>query len=464
MATVTSGSPGLGRVRGSDLPYINVEKFGVGAGNSASVNAAAFVAAIAEAEDQDGAILIPGATYAVDTDAISIPGGVGVVAAPKAFLRFSGTGVGITVDHTISSEMYGRELRFPAIKLGSAVADPVWYSGTDTTSAGIKFVGLQYAHVYIPGVMGFYEGILFDAAAMNLVNNTVVLGFILNNQRGLHLKGNVGNFGANTNTFIGGRIGINSGYVAANCRKILIPNTEGNGNQFVSVNLEAGASELAVDCASGGNIWTNCRLEAGTAIPGFITFTATAHDNKFIGGLGSSSIVVGEWATMVSDAGLGNTFMFGSTISSKKLTLDMQADIPIKLGNGSAAPAYPIGSYGTDRMRFGYLGSPGARYYGTLMQEEIVQTTGTTLATSGNFHQLNYASPTTITGAISGGTDQTTAALLAVIDIVGNITLQHTAGPAAGAGKFVIKAAADKVLTANVPVLFVACNGNFYEV
>jgi predicted small integral membrane protein len=290
------------------------------------------------------------------------------------------------------------------------------------------------------------------------------LGFILNNQRGLHLKGNVGNFGANQNTFIGGRIGISSQYVAANCRKILMTTTESNGNQFTSVNLEAGASELAVDCASGGNVWTNCRLEAGTAIAGFITFTATAHDNKFIGGLGSSAIVVGAWSTMVSDAGLGNTFMFGSTISSKKLTIDMQADTPIKLGSGSAAPAYPIGPYGADRMRFGYNGSPGARYYGTLMQEEIVQTTGTTLATSGNFHQLNYASPTTITGAISGGTDQTTAALLAVIDIVGNITLQHTAGPAAAAGKFVIKAAADKVLTANVPVLFVACNGNFYEV
>ena len=442
-----------------DQLFVDVARHGALPSASAETNTAAIISAINESAELDGIVKFRGLTYNVNSGFV-LPANVGIHADAKTLLRFGDTGTAFEVRNTIDFEMRGRELTFPAMKRGTSSV-PLWYSGTDTTSIGIKIVGLVYAKLYIPAVMNFNTGVLFDAAAQNIVCNTVTLGRINNNRTGLHLAGTP-TYGANQNIFTGGTIRIDSAYTAPGCTKILMTGVESNGNTFVGVNLEASASELAIKCDSVSNVWVNCRFEAGHTIPGFVTFTSTAHANLIFAGAGNHEIA-GAWSTMVSDAGSGNTYQFANALSSKKLTIDFRSDAVIKIGNGTSAPAYVIGPYGTNRARFGFDGSPGYRHFGAAMQERVIQTSGSTLGVGQHF-QLNYASPTTITNVNGSLNDRTIASVASLVDLNGNVTLLHTASPAEGAGRFVNKAGANKLLSANVPAIYVACNGNLYEV
>lgn len=66
--------------------------------------------------------------------------------------------------------------------------------------------------------------------------------------------------------------------------------------------------------------------------------------------------------------------------------------------------------------------------------------------------------------SLTGNWSSQSGGIFSLIDLNGNITLQHTAGPALGGGRFVLKAGVNLAMTANVPVLFVATNGNLYQV
>lgn len=445
---------------------VSVKDFGA-TGDGTTDDTVSVQAAFDHAASVGATVHVSLGTYLVHE--VTLPANAGIDADAGAVFKHSLDGTCLTVESSVGSNLQGRTLRFPAIIKGDGAA-PEWASSADSTSIGLRILGpMYYCDIYIPAVLRFDTGVLLDAplnaTTRNIVGNTFTLGRIGNCRIGLHLAGSA-SWGVNQNTFISGAIGVDAAYTTGVASwKIYMPVPETNGNTFVGVNLELGsATQLAIYCASNSNVWMNCRFEAGFETAGFITFAATAQNNKIISGAGGATTYVGPYDAFVSDAGFGNVYWYGSVLGAKSMRLDFQNAFPIWFGNGSSSPSVPIGAYGTNRLRLGNSNTVGGRYYGALLQEEKVQTSGTTLDGYANFYQFNYAAPATITTVTGGGQDQTTAGMLTLFDLNGNITIAHTAGPAAGSGKFVNKSGTDNVLVANRPVIYVACNGNFYEV
>ncbi len=448
---------------------INIKAFGA-TGDGATDDAAAInLAAVAAATVNYASIYMPAGVYQTGTTTITLPANVSIIAENGAIVEYNGTGDAFLVESSIDYSFGGREYRFPRIRKGHN-STPVWSSGVDTTSCGIHITGgMQNCDVFIPAVLLFAKGMLLDALSgtQNIVCNNFYLGRFNNNKIGIHLLGKttVTAWGVNQNQFIGGSIRIDTAYTTADpCWKLYMETTEVNTNTFIGTNLETGPStELGIYCEGSANIFINMRLEGAFARAGFLNFTATAQNNRFFGGAGSYATLVGPFDAFVTDNGFGNVYHYGDTYAGKMFRIDWQDTYALWFGNGTVAPAVPMRGYSTDRLQIGNTNTNGTRYFGGMWQEEKIQTTGTALTGYANHYQLTYATPTTITGGAGSMVDQTLGAIYTIIDTVGNITLQHDATPAAGDGHFVNKAGVDLVMVANVPVMYVSCNGSLYQ-
>lgn len=401
-----------------------------------------------------------GSAYIGDAEGIVCPGGSSVSSGPQAELHYLGSGTALTINGPAQIARRGITHFLPLIRRANTVD---WNLGTDTTSAGLRIVDCYGHTFFVPGVLRFCKGIVAEAAAGNCVCNTVNLGRIVNNQTSIDFLVTGVGVGVNQNQFNGGVLVIDSAYTAVSPRYLInMPHVENNTNTFIGVNMEASGQEKAIVCASSSNLWLNCRFEAGQLIAGYITFAATGIGNKIIG---ASPVhpTTPPYVTYISDGGFENIYIFGNVIASKYFLFNSDSSFPIRLGNGSTVPNdSAIGAYGTNRIRLGIPGTTlGTRFCGLLMQDEATVTSGTTIPAR-NSWTLTYAGATTITGLI-GGLFSDITGIASVMSTNGNATLQHTASPAAGAGKFVLKAGVDKTLVANTPVMFMMSGGNLYE-
>lgn len=381
--------------------------------------------------------------------------------APQAILSYTGSGVAFDIQgvwDTDAGVNKGDNISILPVVIRASLE---WNAGTDSTSVGIRIANRKMTTFFVRGVQNFYRGLVLESTTANTVCNTFHIGLILNNQYGIDFGTVAPGFGTNQNQFIGGQVSINSPYTAVSPRiSVNMPNAgENNTNLFLGVNLEKGGNEKAIVCASPENIFLNCRFEGSASTLGYITISGNR--NKIIGGAPDAASTL-PYQTWISDTGFGNQYWMGYIIASKSFALDFSSStLPLRFGNGTAFPAVPVRGFGTDRLSLGDSNTVGVRYNGYMMQEEIITTSGTTIPAK-QHQQLNYAAPATITN-ITGGFDQSVGGVFSLIDLNGNITLQHTAGPAAGAGRFVLTAGVNLAMTANRPVLFVAVNGNLYE-
>jgi hypothetical protein len=420
----------------------------------------AFQAAADAAETAgDGALYMPRGRYNIGTTGIVVSASTTLIAEPGAEILYTGTGTALTIE---GSQDKSRVHFLPDILKGTDT-EPVWNSGTDTTSIGLKVVDCHYDHFHNTAPRRFNYGIQLENSAANTVCNTFYLGRVLNNRIGIRFDPENSSFGTNQNTFIGGVVRIDSAYTTTTGRKYIeMLEAEANGNTFVGVNLEASAAtQQIIDCSSVENVWINCRFEgAGT---GAIVFNAGGNSNKIIGGLGDQTITGGRWDSRVADAGDGNLYMWGAVISGDAWALNTK-DVSgaMKFGNQTTAPSVPIGAFGTNRLWVGTdANTAGIRYWGACHQEESILTTGTTPTMNSNTQIFNYASPATLTafGGVGSGTDVTMPIIL--FDLNGNITLTHQASPTAGQFKMV-NSGANLAMAANTPYMAVCVNGAMY--
>lgn len=381
--------------------------------------------------------------------------------ASQAILSYTGSGVAFDIQGVWDTDAgvdKGDNISILPVVIRSSLG---WNAGTDSTSIGVRIANRKMTTFFVRGIQNFYRGLVLESTTANTVCNTFHIGFILNNQYGIDFGTITPGLGTNQNQFIGGQVSINSAYTAVSPRiSINMPDVgENNTNLFLGLNLEKGGNEKAIVCASSENVFLNCRFEGGAASAGYITLSGNR--NKVIGGAPSAAATL-PFETWISDTGFGNQYWMGYYIASKFFALDFSTNKPLKLGDGTAFPAIPINAFGTNRLSLGDSNTAGIRYNSYMLQEEIITTSGTTIPAK-QHQQLNYAAPTTITG-ITGGFDQSLGGIFTLIDINGNITLTHTASPSAGAGRFVLKAGVNLAMTTNQPVLFVATNGNLYQV
>lgn len=426
---------------------------------TATVDSSLFInAAYAAAEAAGGREVVwPAGKYRTESTVICGPLS-STRAVGGAVLEYAGDGSAMVVEGVNTSETTGQLHLMPSIvrtTLG-------WNGGTDTTSVGLILQDRKYNTFIIPGVKRFNEGLAFKANVANFVCNTIQLGVLQNNRIGLDFSRVTAGYGINQNTIVGGAIATDSTYTGVAGRiYINMPNAgENNTNTFIGTNLEKGGNEKAIFCASSNNLFLNCRFEAGGTTAGYVTVTGNL--NKFIGPAPVWPTTA-PFTTWVADTGSANVFWSANILANKYFVIDFNSGSkPIRFGNGSAFPSVPIGPYGTDRLMLGDSSTLGVRHYGYVLQEESVVTSGASIP--GKQHQqLNYASPQTIV-SITGGFAQDLGGIFTLTDLNGNITLFHTAAPAAGAGRFVLKGGANLAMSANTPVVFVLVNGNLYQV
>jgi hypothetical protein len=456
--TYNEGSTGaVTRVLTSRLrDYISVKDFGA-VGDGVTDDTAEISAAYAAAEAAGGAeVYWPAGDY-ITTGTIVCGPLSSTKASSGATMTYTGSGVAFEVQGANTSETYGQFQIFPYINRSALD----WNSGADTTSVGLLLEDRKYNTFVVQGIKRFNEGLALKADVANFVCNTVQLGVIQNNRISIDMSRVTLGFGINQNNFTGGACVIDSAYTsAANRIYVNMPNAENNTNTFIGVNLEKGGNEKAIICASRSNMFLNCRFEGSALTAGYIT--VSGNNNRFKGGAPASSGTV-PFVPWIDDTGFGTTWEMGNVVANKFFAWDTHnAARALRFGNGTAYPAVPIGSFGTDRLSLGDSAVPAVRYWGMMQQESPAITSGTTLPQRSAL-VLTYPGATTVTGMPGiGFTD--TSSIVAITATNGNATLQHTAAPAANSGKFVLKAGVDLILTANTPVLFQLVGGNLYQV
>lgn len=435
---------------------LDIRSFGA-LGDGTTNDAAAINAAYAAAANEGGTVVWPDGVYYTGTTKISCPAKVSTSASNGAKLLTDTTGVAMEVLGGSDIDDKGQIHDFPEIVRSSLG----WNDSTETTSIGLQLADRKYDTFNIRQIRNFTKGLALKADTANFVCNTINLGMIRNNRISIDFSDVGGSWGINQNTFVGGACVIDGAYTTASGRIYLnMPDTENNGNTFVGVNLEKGGNEKAIVCAANSCTWLNCRFEGSASTADYITLSG--NNCRIIGGAPASSATV-PFVTWISDTGSGNVFWMSNVVANKYVAWDTHSGSrAIRLGNGTAYPASPIGAYGTNRISLGDSTVIGTRHHGLLQQEMPPQTTGATIPMA-NAVVLTYAAAETITGmVITGGTD--TSALISICSTNGNATLEHTASPSANAGKFVLTGGANLTLTANTPVLFQLVGGNLYQI
>ncbi|SER49450.1 hypothetical protein SAMN04490244_101256 [Tranquillimonas rosea] len=437
--------------------------------------AAAVNAAIAASELDGGTrgsvdVWVPNGNYVLEATTVSIPIGVGFVAASGALFTYNGTGAAI--------EAFGdgqtgtRRMVLPNIERdqNTGTDQPDWDAGTDSTSVGVQLNALHYEQVHLRAIRGFYIGLELKALdktpsgnSQNMVCNTIHLGQIINNQRGIAFTYNAtgGVQGVNQNTLIGGVIRIDAAWDTEPDRYgFYMPDQENNGNTFIGTNLEdfsgSADAEIAIYCNSTNNVFLNTRFENGGA--GSIEFGPQGVNNTLICSLDDPT-VDGPFEDIVNDNGFGNKYITNDVIASRKFKLDFNTG-QILFGNGNDVASYPLRAYGSDGIWLGDSLHKRARYYGSVRQESYEVTSGNFWDRDQDFVILNNATGENILGSAAGRTDVN--GLVTVIDVNGNCTLKHASSPSSG--DIVTKSAADIAMVAMQPVQFMLYNGIYYQV
>ncbi len=241
---------------------------------------AELTSAITAAVGAGGGLVRVAVPIALGATAVTVPDTVDLWCAGRGRLTSTTTGVALTFD----SQQAGCHSRVRLVRVTQQ-----WGSGTDTTSIGVRLKNCEHATYDLAEVAQFETGVELrgDGAAgdAGTAYCTLRLGQIKNNRRNIRFSGVNGvGFGfANGNLCEGGAVRHDSGLGDYTGTRGIDLSAAGNGNQFVGINLEGGATEETVSIAESFNDFLGCRLEAVQ----LFHFLSTAAGNTVIGGYGN---------------------------------------------------------------------------------------------------------------------------------------------------------------------------------
>ena len=183
-----------------------------------------------------------------------------------------------------------RKMMLPRVRNSTRVLNE-WGVGV-----GIELANCNTCSLFVPSTTEFEVGLDCGGYNSGFAYNTSELGFIYSNKINVRISPKASAGWANQNTFIGGRLGFNtgdftaSGYVGT--RQVLISkgSTSGGGpnnNTFITPSLESDLVEYMVEFneSASYNQFINGRYEGTANNVLFTTGTASGlTDNVFIGG------------------------------------------------------------------------------------------------------------------------------------------------------------------------------------
>lgn len=318
MATVTSSSPGLGRVRRQDLPF-DTDIGSVADGVTSDVVALQAQLNAAAANKRGVVKTRPNAIYNLGTTTLVKPTGVSLQMGAGSYLLYSGTGTAVQClpgapddgAETYSDSVF-QGYRKDRIAVKRATAE--WSDGTDTTSVGIDLINQRYSQGEYY-VSNFYIGLKLTgqdtgyAAGGAHVGNLYFVG-LRNNKINCqtYVEGVTGY--VNQNTFIGGYCRHDSGFVIGGTVHFDFTNG-GNGNQWIGLNLEGDRTEKTFILNAINNIINGCRTEGNPA--GSIQLLAGAQRTTIIAGYGETQIPT----ALLDDAAGSTTIISGFGIQAQ---------------------------------------------------------------------------------------------------------------------------------------------------
>lgn len=215
--------------------------------------------------------------YRIDTG-IEVPNDVQLRMLSGTMLVYYGSGVGLLFEGGASeSTVHEHHIR---IKRNTVE----WFNGGgDTTSVGVKIRNVDWNHFYLHGVENFYKGVEILGDDNGSTANSLYLGRIRNNKKGLVFS-SLNSGWANQNFVCGGAIRIDNAYaspVETGSRLIEVVET-GNNSTFMNINLEGGSPELNVEVGVPYFSFIDCRYEQiGT---GGFKITSNGRYGRIIGG------------------------------------------------------------------------------------------------------------------------------------------------------------------------------------
>ncbi len=229
-----------------------------GAMYDGTTDASAAIAACITKVQAAGGGVVQVSDHTLIASGLTVPDGVDLRCVGPGRLRYTGTGTAITVN----GGFYGdHRIRVYRPSAG-------WYSGSpELTSIGLCVKNARFTTIAVPELGNFATGIQMLGDADGCVVNTLNLGYVYQNRRGLAFSAINGGW-SNQNVFVGGQIRLNSGPTPglAGTTAVHIPADCGNGNTFVGINLEGEIPEYTIDCQDAYNLFIGCRLEGSRGV------------------------------------------------------------------------------------------------------------------------------------------------------------------------------------------------------
>ena len=279
---------------------VSVKDFGATGVGSPTDDSSAIQAALTASSD----VWFPCGTYYIGTTTLTALPTARIHMPECAYISYAGTGVALDINSGTNSSNGVGYVEFRGIRT-VADWDPMTGSGTDTTSIGLRCRNCQGVEIHVRDSENFATGVqLLGDGGAGTVDNTIYIGKIVNNLKGLQNFSSAGGYTSN-NSYIGGVIQISGGHTAqltGSCY-LCLPNSNNNANAFWGIDVEGATAQYSVQCGEGLDAFYSLRYEANVA--GMVA--VSGQYNRFFGGYVNS----GGFFSIVTDtsalAGVYNT-------------------------------------------------------------------------------------------------------------------------------------------------------------
>lgn len=234
-----------------------------------------------------------------------------------------------------SGEVVRRKTMFLPNVESSRARATVWAEGTQS---GVIISNLLESEVWVPYVIGFYNGLKVYGVGTGSSYNNIHLGRLYNNKRNLVLENGTG--WSNQNQYIGGRLHYDSaiGTAVADTRQMLLLDSGAfgapNGNTFVGTSVEGDVAEYSVECYGADNQFLNVRWEATAPVCRFNNTEATR--NLVMGGYDSESLL-----TITQVNGATRNTLWTATRTAKTTDTDSIEHIQADSNSNPVRRIYP---------------------------------------------------------------------------------------------------------------------------
>ncbi len=236
--------------------------------------------------------------YYIGSTTVTVPQGVSFRLGHGSRLLYSGNGVAVKVESSLTTATEAGPDRMPVIcqHVIRVKKTALEWDSTDSTSVGILLVNQRYSTFNI-SAENFHTGVRLygsddDGVSAGFTDNTFNIEYVRNNKVGIKFTSpdtsNSVHGWVNQNTFIGGLIKNDSGLGGVGSVSLDLSEI-GNGNTFIGINME-GAAEKAFSVRWAQNVFLNCRFESGP----ILEFLAGSGQNLVLGGYGVIPSIVSD--------------------------------------------------------------------------------------------------------------------------------------------------------------------------